>query len=382
MELNLQKINYNNVFDIIPSIDLGSLEKNELESLKSKIKEIQKFWDIKNNIYKVNVINSLYGILKEKHSPIHNPKNAEAVTSCGQLCVRGVSNHLQSLLKDDIRVFYNDTDSTFITVDSMDRDLPSAVFVKNMQKFVDKNIIPNIKTYYDDLAKKLNTKNKMSMDVESFCDQVIMHTPKKYIARLIKHKGIFYDKSVHKYKIKGLEIVRSDTPLWVKDKIFTAVDIIFDGTNDQMVDYIEKTKKEFMTLSVEQISKPTSVKDMEKAELFPDGTFTKGATRQAKSSLVYNQFLEENNLTNDYQKIYSGAKIAICYLKPYGAAKIGLDSIAININDKIPPLLMDIIKPNIDYDVMWEKVFVAPLERLVDDVGWSFERHNDFFDCL
>ena len=380
--LDLQNLNYNNIFVFIQTVDLGSLEKNELKALKAKLFEFQVFWDIKNQLYKVNVINSLYGILGEKHSPIHNPLNAEATTAGGQFGIRGVSHALEHELADELRVFYNDTDSVFITVDDLPVDIPSKEFAERAQKYADDKLVPVIDKFFDKVAKFTNTENKMVMDVESFCDQVIMHTPKKYIARLIVHKGMFYDKSDYKFKIKGLELVRGDTPKWVRDKIYDSLHIMFDGTNDELITYIEKAKEEFKKLPLLEMAKPMGIKDMSAYEPFEDGTFKKGTPRQHKSAHTYNKYLEDNKLDMEFQRIYSGGKIGQIWFTPEGAVKMGLDSIAININDKIPPKLLEAMDGIIDYDMMWGKAFVPPVKRLMDDIGWSFERHNDYFDTL
>jgi len=374
MNIDLQKMNYKNCFDSLSTINLKELDISDLVALTNKISEFKQFWDIENDIYKAKIINALYGIMKEKHSPINHPVNAESVTSCGQLCVRGSSAYIDEKLLNEAKVFYNDTDSMFITIPSIECS-DSKDFVEKTTAYVNKKIAPNIKEFFEDFAKKMNVKNLMKMDIESYCDQIIMHSPKKYIARLILHKGLFYDKKQYNFKIKGMEIIRGDSPVWVRDKIYDSLRIIFDGTNDEMIEYINKCKKEFMKLDMLDIAKPTSVQDMDKYKIGE-----KGAPRHVKSSMVYNSFLEDNNLSMDYQKIYSGAKIAICYLDEIGEAKIGLNSIAINLQDKFPPMLYDIVKDHIDYDTMWDKVFVAPLNRLMDDVGWSFEKKNNFFD--
>ncbi len=380
--LELNNLNYNNIFVFMQNLDLSSLDKNELNSLKSKLKEFQVFWDIKNQLYKVNVINSLYGILGEKHSPIHNPLNAEATTGGGQFAVRGVSQALEDALHDELRVFYNDTDSCFITVDGMPTNLTSKEFAKQAQEYAKQKLVPNIDKFFNKLARVTNTENRMSMDVESFADQIIMHTPKKYIARLIVHKGNFYDKSEYKFKIKGLELVRSDTPKWVQDKIYDALHIIFDGTNNQLIDYVEKAKAEFKTLPIKNIARPIGVKDMDAYSVNNDGSFEKGMPIQHKSAHVYNKYLEDNGLDMEYQRIYSGAKVGLCFLTSQGAVKLGGKTFGLNLHDNVPPQLEAELKNYIDWEEQWDKVFIPPIKRLMDDVGWSFEKHNNFFDVL
>jgi hypothetical protein len=375
--MDFENLNYVNVFEEYDKIDKSSISKKDKKTLHKKIKDIQQKWDNTNQIYKINVINALYGIIAQKDSPIHNPRNAEAVTASGQLCIRGVSDYLDLSFDDGSFVFYNDTDSTFISVDKIDKNLPIKEFHQKIKKYTDDKIIPNIKDFFTMLAGMLNTENKIKMDVETICDQLIMHTPKKYIARKIEDKGLAYNREDYMFKIKGMEIVRSDTPQWVKDKIMYSLRLIFDSTNDDLLDYIKTCKEDFKNLDIREISKPTSVQDMEKYKFMQ-----KGCPRHVKSSQIYNRYLEENNLTEQYQLIYSGSKISECYLKPKAIDIIGLDSIAFNVNDDIPESLIELIKPYIDYDLMWEKVFLKPLERLVGDVGWSLVKINNFLDEL
>lgn len=378
MSLELSKLNAKNIFDFLKETDLKSLPKEDLVSLRTKVKDFQSLWDIKNNIYKVNVINSLYGIIDEEHSPIHNPDIAESVTGSGQLCIGGVSNYLDKKLKPEgTQIFYNDTDSVFIKCGNIPKIDDSKELVEAIRGYANKSIVPGITEFFNDLGKKFNVKNRIKMDVESFCDQLIMQTPKKYIGRLILNKGMFHDKSEFKFKTKGVSSVRRDTPMWVREKIKKCFPILFDQDNEAMIDYIESCKEEFMKLPVEKIGKPTSVQDVDKYATLPKGT-----PRPVKSAIAYNKFLDDYNLTSTNRKIYNGTKILFWYLNKDAALKIGLNSIAWNRNDKMPAELRELLETGIDREVMWEKTFVAPVRDIIGVADWSFVRVNNALNDL
>jgi len=400
--LDYSTSNYTNIFDRLKKVDLKSLSKDELIKLKSKLEEYSNFWDIKNNVYKVNVINSLYGILDKEESPVHNPKNAEAVSSGSQFCVRSVKDRIQKELGDEVDCFYNDTDSVFTQLKTIPDNPDSKKLAQSMLAYSKDKVVPIIKSNFVDMAKFFNVENLIKMEVDEICDQMIMHSPKQYIGRYIYKDGKFYDKKDYKYKIKGVSIVRRDSPIWVRQKLEDALKIIFDGTNKDMWDYIDIAKKEFMELDLRKVGKPMSVSDMEKYKMtdipmlsindddedddfdstYIDSEFKKGTPRQTKSALLYNKFIIENKLEQTHQLLYSGSKIVYVYLKKTASQKLGLDSMAINVHDTIPAMLYDIIKDEIDYDKMWDKVFKSKMKFIMEDVGWTFERIDDFLDNL
>jgi DNA polymerase elongation subunit (family B) len=87
--------------------------------------------------------------------------------------------------------------------------------------------------------------------------------------------------------------------------------------------------------------------------------------------------LEKHNLTHKYPAIQDGDKIKYVYLmepNPIGENVIGFST-------DLPKELG--LHPYVDYNLMFEKTFVAPLKNILKSVAWNTEPQpslDAFFD--
>jgi DNA polymerase elongation subunit (family B) len=84
-----------------------------------------------------------------------------------------------------------------------------------------------------------------------------------------------------------------------------------------------------------------------------------------RGALLYNFYLDKHDLGKKYEKIKEGDKIKFIYLKEPNI--IGENCIA--FNTIIPPEL-GLIK-YADYDTMFEKSFLEPMNTILNGIGWS-----------
>lgn len=372
----IDKLTNENLVVELPKIDLTALSKEELNIVADIIKKGIKYWEGKNINYKVR-INALYGILSEIHCRYYELDNAEAITSTGQLCVRGCGEYINKKSEGKHSVIYNDTDSDFIILsekesskvpfDPKDQAIYLVEYFKN-------NITPRIKEFFDHLADVFNFMgNYIKMDLETVGDKSIMVEPKRYVIRKIWNKGVFILPSERKYKIVGIDIVRRDFPQWTRDSLKEALDILFEKNNDKILEFMSEKKKEFYKLGINEISKPTSVQNISEYYIGKKGT-----PRHTYSALYYNKFIDDNNLQDKYEKIFDASKIKFCYIKGELAHRQNYTSIA--FMNECPEEILKVCK--IDYDKMWEVVFLDPLTRLVEANGWRVEKINTFLEEL
>ena len=232
------------------------------------------------------------------------------------------------------------------------------VCAEQMEKIIDKS--------YDKLRNYVNAfEQKMVMKRENLADKALWTAKKRYIMNVYDSEGVRYEEP--KLKMMGIEAIRSSTPSACKEKMKNIFKIIMNGTEDDVITYIDDFRKEFMTLGAEEIFFPRSVRGLEK---YHDSAhlYKKGSPVHVKAALLYNKLLKDKKLTNDYPVIKDGEKIKFAYLKKQNI--VGGD--AIGIMNQLPPELE--LEDYIDYDKMFEKSFVEPMRVILDAVGWQTEK--------
>ena len=65
-----------------------------------------------------------------------------------------------------------------------------------------------------------------------------------------------------KLKMMGIEAVKSSTPAPCRKMIKDALKLMMTGTEEDVIDFIDKSRAEFKKLPPEQISFPRSVSDV------------------------------------------------------------------------------------------------------------------------
>ena len=75
-------------------------------------------------------------------------------------------------------------------------------------------------------------------------------------------KGVQYTEP--KLKMMGIEAVKSSTPAPCRRMIKDALKLMMSGTEEDVIDFIDKSRAEFKKMPPEQISFPRSVSDVQK----------------------------------------------------------------------------------------------------------------------
>ena len=338
---------------------------------------ISKYHNMQNNL-KIT-LNSAFGAMGNQHFRYFDQRIAEAITTSGQLSIKWVekeiNRYLNGILKPEEEKDYVvavDTDSVYICMDDLVKQVYGddiedktkvinfldKVCAEQMEKIIDKS--------YDKLKDYVNAfDQKMVMKRENLADKALWTAKKRYIMNVYDSEGVRYEEP--KLKMMGIEAIRSSTPSACKDKMKHIFKIIMNGTEDDVITYIDDFRKEFMTLGAEEIFFPRSVRGLEK---YHDSAnlYKKGSPVHVKAALLYNKLLKDKKLTNDYPVIKDGEKIKFAYLKKQNM--VGGD--AIGIMNQLPPELE--LEAYIDYDKMFEKSFVEPMRTILDAVGWHTEK--------
>jgi DNA polymerase elongation subunit (family B) len=165
----------------------------------------------------------------------------------------------------------------------------------------------------------------------------------------------------------GIEAVKSSTPAPCRQMIKDGLKIMMSGTEEEVIDYIDKCRAKFKKLSPEQISFPRSVSDVNKYQS-SSTIYTKGTPIHVRGALLFNHYVKEAKLTNKYSLIQNGEKIKFVYLKKPNTIHENI----ISFIQEFPKELN--LDKFIDYELQFEKAFLEPLKSILDAVGWNVEK--------
>jgi len=203
------------------------------------------------------------------------------------------------------------------------------------------------------------------MKRENIADRGIWTAKKRYILNVWDSEGVRYEDP--KLKMMGIEAVKSSTPAPCRKMIKDALKLMMTGTEEDVIDFIDRSRDEFKKLPPEDISFPRSASDVVKYKS-SSTIYIKGTPIHIRGALLFNHYVKKNKLDNKYSLIQNGEKIKFCYLKKPNSIHENVISF---IQDF--PKELDIDK-YVDYDLQFEKSFVEPLKAILDAIGWNVEK--------
>ena len=348
-------------------------EKNPTDNL---VKEIARC----NNIQMAKKIslNSAYGAIGNQYFRYYQLANAEAITLSGQVSIRWIENKMNDFLNKILKtegkdyVIASDTDSIYLHLGPLvdviykDKEKDSESIVSFIDTICEKTLEPFIDQSYRELAEYVNAYDqKMFMKRENIADRGIWTAKKRYILNVWNSEGVQYHEP--KLKMMGIEAVKSSTPAPCREMIKDALKLMMNGTEDEVIKFIENSRKEFRKLPPEEIAFPRSVSDVTKYKS-SNMIYMKGTPIHVRGALLFNHYIKKHNLTNKYSLIGNGEKIKFCYLKKPN--KIHENVISF-IQDFPKELQLD---KYVDHDLQFEKSFIEPLRIILDSIGWKVEK--------
>ena len=335
-----------------------------------------------NNIQMAKKIslNSAYGAIGNQYFRYFKLANAEAITLSGQVSIRWIENRMNGYLNKLLSteevdyVIASDTDSIYLNLGPLvdkffaSKSSDKAAIVSILDKVCEDKLEPFIEQSYQELADYVAAYDqKMQMKRENIADRGIWTAKKRYILNVWDSEGVRYEEP--KLKIMGIEAVKSSTPAPCRKMIKDGLKLVMSGTENDVIKFIDECRREFKTLTPEEISFPRSVSDVDK---YKDSSsiYRKGTPIQCRGALLFNFFIKRHKLTNKYSLIQSGEKIKYCYLKKPNP-----------IHENVISFIQDFpkelnIQSYVDYDLQFEKGFLEPLKVILNSVGWSFEKRS------
>jgi DNA polymerase elongation subunit (family B) len=219
----------------------------------------------------------------------------------------------------------------------------------------------------EDYAAGFGVENKEDFELERISESIISLAKKKYIQHVSFEDGIPYERLTYLFP-KGVELVRSSTPLFAREKIINIVKYLFEHSNTfnikDLLKLIKGLRKEFELADIDDIAMQSSCSNYQ-TKIIDDKNlplqFVSGAHFAVKASAYHNYLLHQNKLLqNKYEFIKSGTKIKYYYCK-----NTNNGDIFAYIRGSYPIE----IAPAIDYDIQFAKCILSPINKIIEPLG-------------
>ena len=363
-----------------------SVNKNKMLAIQQEFEHNKGNNNLRKEISRLNnmqmagkiALNSLYGALGNEYFRYFDLRMAEGITTSGQLSIRWMANKLNVFMNKTLNtknkdyVIAIDTDSIYLSLEILVEKTCEGKTIEQKIKYMDsicKDIfLPFIDKGYGELYLYMNAfSQKMQMKREVLADRAIWTAKKRYIMNVHNSEGVQY--SEPKIKICGLEMVKSSTPRIIRNKLKESIKVILYGDQNKLQKYAEEFREHFNSLLVEDIAFPRSVRGL-KQYGSKIGIYSTSTPIHVRGALLFNHYTSSLGLGKKYQPIRDGDKIKFVYLKVPNT----IQEDVISFSNELPKELN--LHKYVDYDKQFKKVFLDPLQILVQPLGWTVEHKS------
>lgn len=318
------------------------------------------------------LMNSLYGACGNIYFRFYDTRLAEGITMTGQYVIRSVANKMTEYLnkqcdtKNVDYTFYCDTDSTYLTLGNYVKKHLTGTddeICAQIDTFCETEVSKEIDVSVNDIFDYMNVYQRMiAFKREVIADSGVWLAKKRYALNVFNSEGVAYNPP--KLKVQGMEIVRSSTPASVRQALRDSVKIVLTKSEQDLKEFVQNLEDTWKKLPPQDIAFPRTVNNVGQYR-DNDRIFKKGTPIHVRGALMYNKLIVDKKLEKVYQKIYEGDKIKFLYLIEPNTAGTNV----ISFQGTIPPEFG--LDKYVDYDMMFQKAFLEPLNALLLCVNWQ-----------
>jgi len=237
-------------------------------------------------------------------------------------------------------------------------------FIQGMDHFRYAQYFKDCLTTY---AESYGVENKEDFELEKISESIINIAKKKYLMHIVHEDGIDYDRMSYIFP-KGVELVRSSTPLFARDRIVEIVKYLFNNPDTfnikELLKLVKNLRKEFELANIDDISMQSSCSNYD-AKIIDDKNlplkYTSGAHFAVKCAAYHNYLLsKDSDARKKYEFIKSGTKI-----KYYVCKDKGINDMFAYIRGSYPHEFA----PEMDYDQQFAKAILSPINSIIEPLG-------------
>ena len=355
--------------------------KSRAKDVKLKIEQL----DTKQQAIKI-FINSVYGVFGNDYCPVKDKDIAESITLTGQAVAKEAREIFKKFVTKETGItdeaelekglIAGDTDSVYLSMFqivkqfTIDGKISEQTF--EVANKLEKYLNEEIKSW---AIRTLNTSDcRFEFKRETLCDYGIFLEKKRYVLHMLDKEGFAPEDP---WKYTGVEVVSTKMPKAVKPYVKGIIEtLIMTKSESETNKIFAEAYDKFLSMTVEDISQVSGIRNLEKYEVQCDGFATcKGMPWHVKAAYHYNLLIEELGISNKYEKISSGDKMKLFYVDTPN--KYGIKVIA--FKNRYPIEFHEIFKPNMFE--MFEKDMYKCIERFYKVMNWVIRKPTEQLMC-
>ena len=362
-------------------------ERKDLQKMLKKAKDAENeaeivFWDKRQLVKKIN-LNSLYGAILNPGCRFFDKRIGQSTTLTGRQIAKHMSAEVNKIVTGEYdhvgkAIIYGDTDSVYFSAYPI------------LKPEVEAGTIPwgkdNVITLYDQICEQANTTfpdfmnkafhcPKQRSDViaagrEVVADTGLYITKKRYAVRVYDLEGFRTDSDgkLGKVKAMGLDLKRSDTPVFMQDFLKELLDMVLQLKPEQeLLESISTFRREFKERPGFEKGSPKRANKIGHYQRLEEKQGKANMPGHVRASINWNT-LKRMNGDKYSQEIVDGMKVIVCKLKqnPLGYTSVAYPTDELRLPDWFKELPFD-------GDAMEEVIIDNKLDNLIGVLKYDLE---------
>jgi DNA polymerase elongation subunit (family B) len=351
------------------------------------------FWDKRQLVKKIN-LNSLYGAILNPGCRFFDKRIGQSTTLTGRQIAKHMSAEVNKIITGEYdhvgkAIIYGDTDSVYFSAYPVLKDEIKAGSIPWGKD--------NVITLYDQLCEQANISFPDFMREAFHCprprseviaaarecvaDTGLFITKKRYAVRVVDLEGDRKDKdgSLGKVKAMGLDLKRSDTPVFMQDYLKTLLDMVLDlKPEKELLESITNFRREFKERPGFEKGSPKRANKIGHYQRLEEKQGKANMPGHVRASINWNT-LKRMNGDKYSQEIVDGMKVIVCKLKqnPLGYTSVAYPTDELRIPDWFKELPFDDA-------AMAETIIDNKLDNLIGVLDYPLEdtKQNTTFGSL
>jgi DNA polymerase elongation subunit (family B) len=370
-------------------------ERKELQAHLKKAKDAgnaveTEYWDKRQLVKKIN-LNSLYGAILNPGCRFFDKRIGQSTTLTGRTIVKHMSAEANKVITGEYdhvgaAMIYGDTDSCYFSAYPMLKDdIESGKIEWSTEKAItlyDQVAEAVDSTFVDMMAKSHHCPKSRATVIaagrEIVAQSGLYITKKRYAALVVDNEGFRtdIDGKVGKVKAMGLDLRRSDTPVFMQEFLSELLLMVLtDKPQSDVLERITEFRQQFHERPGWEKGSPKRANKVGHYRRLEEKQGKANMPGHVRASLNWNT-LRRMNSDKYSEEVVDGMKVIVCKLKPN---PLGYTSVAYPTDQmRLPEWFKEL---PFDDSAMAETIIDNKLDNLIGVLNYPLEdtkRHNTF----